>query len=358
MIHRVVQTALFTIAAMIVLAPGAAVAQILIGETSAQFNWTASTGDVEFYQVLVSRSSRGGNYELEQTVSGTSVVIDAGVGEVVRVRVMAGNSTTFSPLSAPSEAVRFGLPPELPVVGTAGVIHGRTSGGDSGFIFYSDPATGNVWEFSADVASAPATLIGTTDTNWELAASGDFDGDGFADLFFVHPSGATRIWFLNPGSYQEEIGASHLGATWIAEITGDFDGNGQDDIIWRPEQGEQGTVQAWFRMEAEFATAAFPSMSADTVELLTAGDFDGDGVDDLFWRDLTTTDTIIWLMAIDPYNGAYALTRVSEKRSMLWEVFETQDENGDGIEDVRWRLSDSHDVTQWWFMDSESVTTQ
>jgi len=353
---RWIASTLLLASALLALAPGAALAQVLIGETSARFDWDPASGNVAFYQVFVSRSTRGGNYELEQTVSSNSVTLDAGVGEVLRVRVRAGNANDFGPMSLPSEPVRFGLPPELPVFGTPGVLMGRASGSDSGVIFYADPQTGDVWRFSATDASAAATRIGTeTSADWTLVTSGDFDGDGVADLLWHHGSGATRIWFVEGDSYQEEIGPLYPGPQWVAEVTGDFDGNGQDDVLWRTTTGH---IQAWFRIDSFFDASPFPPMPTATIELLSAGDFDGDGIDDVLWRDLTTTDTLIWFMAVDPYNGSYAQMHVSQKRSLLWEVFESRDHNGDGTDDVHWRMRDSHDLAQWWLMDGETVTPQ
>jgi hypothetical protein len=349
------RSTLVGIAAALLLAPDPALAQVLVGETSARFDWMPASGDVHFYQVFVSRSSRGGSYEVEQTVTSNSVTLDAGVGEVVRVRVRAGNDDAFGPLSLPSDPVRFGLPPELPVLGTPGVFQGRAGGSDTPFIFYANPETGDVFRFSAIDASAPATRIGhEPDPYWTLFASGDFDGDGVADLFWRHVSGATRIWFVDESSYEEELGPTYPGARWIAELTADFDQNGQDDVLWRQPGG---AIQAWFRVGTEFETTAFPPMPQDTFELLSAGDFDGDdGFDDIFWRNVTNTDTLIWFMALDPQNGSYARMRVSSKRTLLWEVQETRDENGDGTDDLRWRMKNSHEITEWWLMDGELVT--
>jgi hypothetical protein len=348
------RSALLGIAAALLLAPASAPAQVLVGDTSARFDWTPASGDVRFYQVFVSRSSRGGSYEVEQTVTTNGVTLDAAVGEVIRVRVRAGNDEAFGPLSLPSDPVRFGLPPELPVLGTPGVFQGRAGGSDTPFIFYANPETGDVFRFSVDDASAPATRLGhEPDPGWTLCASGDFDGDGVADLLWRHVAGAMRIWFVDGDSYEEEIGPLYLGDHWTAEITGDFDGNGQDDVLWRQQAG---AIQAWFRVATEFETTAFPPMPVDAFELLAAGDFDGDGLDDIFWRSLASTDTLIWFLAHDPSNGSYARSRASSKRTLLWEVQETRDENGDGTDDVRWRMKNSHEITEWWLMDGEIVT--
>jgi hypothetical protein len=354
---RTLRTTLFAVAllAAAALVPVSAAAQILISETSARFDWQPADGDVEFYQVFVSRSTRDGKYELEQTILGTSssAIIDASPGEVLRIRVRAGNDKAFGPMSQPSDTVRFGLPPEMPMVGTPGVLSGRVSGSDDGSIFYADADTGEVWSFSAeDPSQTPAQLGSENDPSWQLVASGDFDGDGAADLFWHHASGATRIWYLDAGGYEEETGPLSPGPEWQAEITSDLDGNGQDDIFWRDPVGP---TLAWLRTGVDFGLVYFPPMPADSWELLAAGDYDGDGFDDLFWRDVVSTDTAIWFTVNDPYNGLYARVRDSKLRSMLWEVFESFDDDGDGFDDIHWRQRDSHDVSDWWHMDGETV---
>jgi hypothetical protein len=354
---RLIPTALRALAVIVIAfaLPSTATAQVLIDETSARFDWTPSSGSVEFYEVYVSRSTRDGSYAYEQTVTDPSVVIDAGMGEVVRIRVRAGNSEAYGPLSAASDSVRLGLPVELPVQGTPGVFEGRVAGSDTGNVFYQDPDSGEVWLFSVvDGGTTPTLLDTETDGTWHLAGSGDFDGDGRADLFWRRNSGSTRIWYLDANGYETEKGPFDPGASWQAEITSDFDGNGQDDLLWR--EGE-GAIRIWFRVDTEFQTAEFPPMPTSTWEILAAGDYDGDGLDDVFWRDHTSTDTVIWFTVIDSYNGIYARARISEKRSMLWEVFEARDDDGDGRDDVHWRLKKSHDMTEWWYMDGESVRT-
>ena len=358
MIHRLSSWGAAFGLCLALVASGTASAQVLIGETAAQFTWQTASGNVEFYEVYVSRSSRDSRYELEQTVSASAnptAILDAGVGEVLRVRVRAGNALELGPMSPPSEAVRFGLPPDMPVVGSPGSFFGRVLGCDTQDIFYIVPDSGNVWHFAADDPAAGATLVGSEpDPNWRLTASGDFDGDAIADLFWRNvATGDTRIWFMETNeSYEEVPGPLHPGIDWDVLTSGDFDGNGQDDLFWRSALGQ---TQAWFREEAEFFSSPFPVVPDDTWELLTAGDFDADGLDDLFWRNIRTSDTAIWFMQLADDGRVWARFEMSEKRSTLWEVAESRDDNGDAIEDVRWRLVSNPEVMVWWWMNGSTV---
>ena len=147
-------------------------------------------------------------------------------------------------------------------------------------------------------------------------------------------------------------GPLHPGIDWDVLTSGDFDGNGQDDLFWRSTLGQ---TQAWFREEAEFFSSLFPVVRDDTWELLTAGDFDADGLDDLFWRNIRTSDTAIWFMQVTDDGRMWARFEMSEKRSTVWEVAESRDDNGDAIEDVRWRLISNPEVMVWWWMNGSTV---
>ena len=339
------------------LPPAASAQDIRLEGTRAHFSWQPAPGDVEFYEVWVSRSSQSGAYALEQTVTGAnSALLTAAIGEVLRVRVRAGNDKSFGPMSAPSQLVRFGQPPQLPVVGSPGVVTGRAGGSDSGNVYYAEPETGTTWRYPrTEEGEAPAQIGQEADDRWNLVASGDFDGDGNEDLFWHHENGATRIWYLDGDTHQEELSDPCPGPEWIVELTSDLDGNGQDDVVWRDPAGP---VQAWMRAGVQFGSFFFPPMPADRFELLTGGDFDGDGFDDLLWRDLASAATSIWFLAGDAENGVYARVSDSAHRATLWEVAETRDEDGDGNEDIRWRQAASPDVVEWWLMDGAVVRTQ
>jgi len=61
------------------------------------------------------------------------------------------------------------------------------------------------------------------------------------------------------------------------------------------------------------------------------GDFDGNGSEDILWRD-TSGNVSIWLM-----NGTSILsTTVLGNVPLTWTVAETGDYNGDGMTDILW----------------------
>jgi hypothetical protein len=82
--------------------------------------------------------------------------------------------------------------------------------------------------------------------------------------------------------------------------------------------------------------------------IIGTGDFNGDGMSDIAWRD-TAGDTSIWLM-----NGAAVLSAGSLGNiPTTWSIALVGDYNGDGLSDLLWR--DNLGNTAIWFMNGTTV---
>src|SRR5436853_6064369 len=73
------------------------------------------------------------------------------------------------------------------------------------------------------------------DLNWKVAGSGDFDGDGRADILWRNTSsGQNYIYFMNGTAILTEGYLRTVAdQSWQVAGIGDFDGDGKDDILWR-----------------------------------------------------------------------------------------------------------------------------
>ena len=84
--------------------------------------------------------------------------------------------------------------------------------------------------------------------------------------------------------------------------------------------------------------------------MVGTGDFNGDGMSDIVWRD-TSGNTSIWLMNGATVSSAGGLGNVPT----TWSIAQTGDYNGDGKSDLLWR--DTAGNTAIWFMNGASVSS-
>src|SRR5205085_8944377 len=84
--------------------------------------------------------------------------------------------------------------------------------------------------------------IGAPPAGWHAVATGDFNGDGKADILWqynnaANPSdpsnGAAAIWLMNGTTPTAEAVIGAPPAAWHAVATGDFNGDGKADILWQ-----------------------------------------------------------------------------------------------------------------------------
>jgi len=183
------------------------------------------------------------------------------------------------------------------------------------------------------------TVIDNGTPNWTYAASGDFNGDGTADLVWHNTStGETAMWLMNGANI---AGSATLlfSPDWNVTHTGDFDGNGRGDLVWR--NAATGQTAIWLMNGTQYVSGAV--ILADPNWRVThVGDFDGDGQSDLVWRNTATGATAVWLMKGTSFaGGAVLLTDPN------WSVTKVADFDGDGRSDLLWRNAVTGETAIW-----------
>jgi hypothetical protein len=173
----------------------------------------------------------------------------------------------------------------------------------------------------------------------------DFNGDGRDDLFWRNGAGTASNWLgqLNGGIVGNGASALAVGADWHVQGYGDFNGDGRSDVLWR---NDGGTVADWFGMKDggfEGNGNLFMTVS-DQWHIVGTGDFNGDGKDDVLWRGNNGIVTD-WL---GQANGTFFSNNASvyNAAGLDWHIIGTGDFNGDGRDDVLWR-NDGGTVTNW-----------
>jgi hypothetical protein len=150
--------------------------------------------------------------------------------------------------------------------------------------------------------SGGATLLGwnwlneTGAPGWTVAAVADMNGDGVPDLIWQNNSTAqvTVNYYGGAGGavYQgwKWLNQSGEPAGWRVVAAADFDGNGTPDLVWQYDPTSQisvnyyggvggSTYQGWNWLNAT-------GVAGWTV--VGANDFNGDGVPDLVWQNIST----------------------------------------------------------------------
>ena len=190
-------------------------------------------------------------------------------------------------------------------------------------------------------------ILTVVSTDWKIAGTGDFNGDGKDDILWRNTDGRITDWLgTATGGFSDNVANAYNGVStdWSVAAVGDFNGDHRDDILWRNADGRLtdwlGTTSGGFS-----ANAANVNTGVSTLwQVAGVGDFNGDGKDDILWRstDGRITDWLGTATGGFSDNAANALNGVS----LDWHVAGIGDFNGDGRDDILWRNTDGR-ITDW-----------
>ena len=215
-------------------------------------------------------------------------------------------------------------------------------------VFIRNASTGRtvMWEMQGETILNRDQFILVGNLNWSIEAFGDTDGDGIDEIIWRHMTqGDLSMWNVNGHSLLNSARFARMSdLNWQLQVLDDFNGDGNADILWRNDAS--GALAIWFldgrtilNSGKPFATFADPDW-----QIAGSGDFNGDGRADLFWRNAATGENLMWEMSgqtivdAEPMPGAPA----------NWVLqFAGADYNGDGRHDVLWRNTTNGDLAMW-----------
>ncbi|MEV5493033.1 FG-GAP-like repeat-containing protein [Streptomyces bobili] len=206
--------------------------------------------------------------------------------------------------------------------------------------------------------AAPGTGYASTGNNWTAdltkVVHGDFNGDGFGDaaVMYYYPDYSHRLWtFLGQsnGTYKSPFSSWYsTGNRWgaIGRATlqaGDFNGDGRDDIAaWYDYTDGRDTLFTFTSDIRGGFNNPFASWTSSTwsrpLTKLTTGDFNGDGRDDIAGLyDYSAGAVKLWHFPAQP-TGGFAAPTVAWSHDAWGDWSRTYvhagDFNGDGKDDI------------------------
>jgi FG-GAP-like repeat len=125
-------------------------------------------------------------------------------------------------------------------------------------------------------------------------------------LFHNRNTGELQTWLLDGSggvtgvqSINARCGDGDIcSADWNVVGTGDFNGDGFGDVLWY--NANTGGLYVWYLDgNGGLITKTYgecPGCAAQGAALIGAGDFNGDGIDDLIWHNAATCETAIWTL--------------------------------------------------------------
>ena len=300
----------------------------------------------------------GTPYGGPHTVSVTFPAIDADGSVRAGVRVVSATARA-------GDRLRFFSPPANKGIGSVTKRFSSTSrlrdfddDGKSDMIWRDASGRVTVWKMNG-LSFDPAhsgTLGIQRDATAVLATTGDFDGDGKADIVWHFPAtGEVRIWTLDGNTVKSDI---HVGfvdkSGWVLAGTGDFNGDGKLDLLWLSPT--TGAVKIWpmsgtSRLSAKglpVEVVLEPKLRPDDGWTIAGvGDIDNDGISDIIWWNRRDGRVGHWLITasvtVKPESGIIG-TRMSPGS---WKVVGVGDFNADGRTDIVWKDDSSGDVELW-----------
>jgi serralysin len=185
----------------------------------------------------------------------------------------------------------------------------------------------------------------TLGSNWTVAGTGDFNGDGRVDLLLRYSlNGMVAEWSGQPnGSFVGNANANYsLDAAWKVAGVGDFNGDGLSDLLLR---NDNGTMAEWNgQSNGNFVGNANANYALSASwQVAGTGDFNGDGIDDLLLRN----DNGMMAEWNGQSNGSFVgNANANYALSASWHVAGTGDFNGDGLSDLLLR-NDNGFIAEW-----------
>jgi len=191
-------------------------------------------------------------------------------------------------------------------------------------------------------------IAGGVPLEWRVAGVGDLNGDGTDDLVWRNTAtGDVAVWLGNGVNAPTTTGviAGGVPLEWVIAGVGDLNGDGKDDLVWR--NTATGDVAVWLGNGVNPPTTTGVIVGALPAEwiIVGVGVLDGGSRADIVLRNTSTGDVAVWLG-----NGVNPPTTTGVIVPALpaeWKIENVVDLNDDGTDDIVLRNTSTGDVAVW-----------
>lgn len=180
----------------------------------------------------------------------------------------------------------------------------------------------------------------------ETALHNDMDGDGRSDLVWHNAStGAMVYWSaakstsstpMRVGVLRSDIVYDPRHFVPVFAFSNYWDAPNRSHLLMRSAMD----AREYMLLSADGYLPAFNYLAGDfheeTINATAHGDFDGDGIADLFYRDPRTGVDFFWMAAETTPDWGFASKRLAPTVGLSWTIVGTGDFDGDGRSDLLW----------------------
>jgi len=128
--------------------------------------------------------------------------------------------------------------------------------------------------------------------------------------------------------------------TNFLSYSGDFNGDGKQDILWRNTQ--TGEVDIWFMNGATVVSQASTGIVGLDWKVVGIADFNGDGISDILWQNTVSGNFVIWLM-----HGSSHEDHEFGSQGNQWSIVGAEDLDDSGFSDILWRNLVTGELVAW-----------
>jgi hypothetical protein len=164
-----------------------------------------------------------------------------------------------------------------------------------------------------------------------IPIAGNFDGDAFDDVFFYAPGSPSErlFWGGNSRTGFNYASPNPVIATAYKPLAGDFDKDGRSDILWFNPAVNASSPMWWAGAGRNSWTVTSIDTTPSNDQYAAVADVDDDGRDDIVWADSRSSQITLFSTP----RGSYSWTRADTPAGArpLGGDFD-----GDGIGDVFW----------------------